>query len=324
MADGGEAVRLPNPFDGAQREGRDPTVKWVLWEVLARHYRDGARVAELEKDERLLALRPKMRAAKNLNGQARGWGGGRGEEAWPAAAACRSRAALVLAAVCWFGHHVSLNPHLQITGELGSDKGAHFIRDFKGQPGVWGVRLHAAAAAGEQPRGGSVGSAAASAQQQGADAAAPAPHDAQQQHRQQQQQDAQHQHQHPGAQPQPAARGPKAAAIPSPPVPGNESEAAPWAGATCQFLTDRLWKRGAAVWWPAEQQYFNGKIVGEHPPRGPQHLLVLLLRCAACVQTDAACHIARNLTLLLCCEQVLGHILRLPCLKMHVSQSHEC
>ncbi len=74
MAESAEAVRLPNPFSSAQREGRELTVKFVLWETLARHYPNGARVAELEKDERLLEMRPKMRAAKNLNGQARSGG----------------------------------------------------------------------------------------------------------------------------------------------------------------------------------------------------------------------------------------------------------
>jgi hypothetical protein len=145
----------------------------------------------------------------------------------------------------------------------------HFIKDFQGQPGVWGVRLEAAAE--QQPPGGSAGSTAAP-QQQGVDAAAaPSPQaEQQQQDAQQQQQDVQQhqqQQQQPDAQAKPAAHSHKAAAaLPSPAVPGNESEAAPWAGATCAYLTDRLWKKGAAVWWPAEQQFFNGKIVGQHPP----------------------------------------------------------
>lgn len=245
MAERGEAVRLLNPFSSAQREGRELTVKFVLWETLARHYPNGARVAELEKDERLLEMRPKMRAAKNLNGQARS---GR-SSAWRGSRRSPPPALLVVAAA----HHLLASPPawLQITGELGSDKGVHFIKDFNGQPGVWGVRLDTAAAAGEQPRGGRAAPApsTAPAQQQGADADTVQPQ--------------QEQEQHPPAQAKQAARGHKAAPLPSPPVPGNESEAAPWAGASCQYLTDRLWKKGVAVWWPAEQQYFNGKIIGQ-------------------------------------------------------------
>ena len=266
---GSEEGRLPaNPFDSAQREGRDKTVKWCLWEVLAKHYENGARVADLQKDERLLELRPKMRAAKNLNGQAR-----RGCTAcrcsppaaaldlWPPAAdACAI-------AFCFASTAASVR-RLQITGELGSDKGVHFIKDFNGQPGYWGVRLDAPTA-GERPAGGS--SAEAQQQSAGGEAALPPPQRAPQQVDQQREQ-------HPAdEQTKQAARSHKAA-IPSPPVPGNESEAAPWAGATCQYLTDRLWKKGVAVWWPAEQQYFNGKIIGQRPALR----LAPLLRRACC------------------------------------------
>lgn len=173
----------------------------------------------------------------------------------PALASCRRQAAALLPPTrrrlhCSppLHHLPSFVRHLQITGELGSDKGVHFIKDFNGQPGYWGVRLGAASAAeqpaaGERPAGGGAAEAAQPLQDP------------------QQQQADQRQQQHPGAPPKQAAQGHRAA-MPSPPVPGNDSEAAPWAGATCQYLTDRLWKRGVAVWWPAEQQYFSGKIIG--------------------------------------------------------------
>lgn len=96
------ASRPANPFDGAQREGRDKTVKWCLWEVLARHYPSGARVAELEKDERLLALRPKMRTAKNLNGQASGTGCS--WQGWADAAAATAAGRLPSLARCRASH----------------------------------------------------------------------------------------------------------------------------------------------------------------------------------------------------------------------------
>lgn len=191
----------------------------------------------------------------------------------PALASCRRQAAALLPPTrrrlhCSppLHHLPSFVRHLQITGELGSDKGVHFIKDFNGQPGYWGVRLGAASAA-EQPAAGErlAGGGAAEAAQPLQDP--------------QQQQADQRQQQHPGAPPKQAAQGHRAA-MPSPPVPGNDSEAAPWAGATCQYLTDRLWKRGVAVWWPAEQQYFSGKIMGGsacHPSWAAVALVCTLL-----------------------------------------------
>lgn len=63
-----------NPFDAKQRPGHDKTLKWCLWEVLARHYsQTGASLGQLMADERLLSLRPSLRQGKNRSGQVRCW-----------------------------------------------------------------------------------------------------------------------------------------------------------------------------------------------------------------------------------------------------------
>ena len=72
-SEGGDAAPplagAPNPFEGVQRPGRERTLKYALWEVLARHYPGGAHASELERDERLFELRPSLRERKNPSGQ---------------------------------------------------------------------------------------------------------------------------------------------------------------------------------------------------------------------------------------------------------------
>ena len=46
------------------------------------------------------------------------------------------------------------------------------------------------------------------------------------------------------------------------PAPGNESTAAPWRGASVEFLYNRLMNKRASVWWQGEQRFYEGRIVG--------------------------------------------------------------
>ena len=266
------AEPLRNPFDRQQRPGAPKTLKWCLWEVLARHWPRGARLGDLLADARLLDLRPSLRTSKNPSGQV----GAGAVELWCSSAVV---AAPGLTHRCEPGarpsgptsHRIAhaCPPPPQVSGELGADKGEHFVRDFDGTPGLWAAQRQP-----EERR--TAGHAAAPARSPRREARHEALHEERNEGRQEARHGARHEQQQQrhdkppqksaaevpppqGQQRQGSRRGHHGA---SPPAPGNKSTMPPWEGATCDLLGDRLTGKDVSVWWQGERRYFEGRILG--------------------------------------------------------------
>jgi hypothetical protein len=138
-----------------------------------------------------------------------------------------------------------------VSAEFGSDKSKQFMRDYRGQAGVWAVRrpndAAAGAAADYSSSQASLPAAAGVASPAGSSKASPVASSK------------------PGTasqQPGPAARRAQPARPKALPAHGNSSQVEPWAGATCHFLCKHLLGMHISVCRQGDSNFLEGRVIG--------------------------------------------------------------